>query len=559
MMRIFALLNVAAVATAQDCPVGAANCCSTDADCGDGQVCNQMECQDTPAESQQRHCEHTHGSPCTVSPGSDGRADFPESFQQAESRDEACMMKDDSELPDGLSDMDRAAIQATCADVAHGGNQSYHDACHDALYAIEGHGVLQPCRYEEEDPGCTIDGELGTITGNVEVHGETITELHLNHLSAIAGDLVISRSPHLSHIDFGTLTNVTRVEMEELAVSALEWSGLTRVCDHLKVEQMSALSSISFPNLVSVGDLIIEEVESLSSVELPALVSVGDDLKIEHMQSLRSVRFPQLVDVGDHLVVGFAPVLTSFVAPNLQSVGFFGLLDTPLYGAAEEMCGASCDDFSIASCELQSEEMFPYMYHHLNHHLWDGPPTDAATFDGLCSMDGAQCTDYNGESVGTYSDAEQRCASATTRDGCYDTPFCHENPGTAGCHATSWSEEQGCPLEVPSSVDVVFAQGLGAEPLPWPLSSGGSKDSSDSCYDGVMGVCSDAMALIDCTEAGQHVFAAAQFGDHGEHAAKWRGRVALCCALPTSIDCGPPAVRQMLAVCETMGVRNCTC
>eukprot|EP01043_Picozoa_sp_COSAG02_P104746 COSAG02_NODE_40753_length_401_cov_27.807947_1_plen_80_part_01 len=61
-----------------------------------------------------------------------------------------------------------------------------------------------------------------------------------------------------------------------------------------------------------------------------------------------------------------------------------------------------------------------------------------------------------------------------------------------------------------------------------PVSLGGSKDSSDSCYDGVMGVCSDAMALIDCTEAGQQVFAAVQFGEHGEHAAKWRGRVALC-------------------------------
>jgi hypothetical protein len=76
---------------------------------------------------------------------------------------------------------------------------------------------------------------------------------------------------------------------------------------------------------------------------------------------------------------------------------------------------------------------------------------------------------------------------------------------------------------------------------------------------GVMGVCSGPMDRIDCTEAGQQVFAAEQFGDHGEHAANWRARVALCCALPNSIDCGPPAVRKMIAVCETMGVRNCTC
>lgn len=469
-------------------------------------------------------------------------------------------MADDSELPAFLTDEDRAAISATCADVAHGGDKSYRDACEEAHYGSQSHGfVYDICRYEEEDPGCTIDGELGTITGNVEVQGESITELHLNRLSAIAGDLVISKSPHLSHIDFGTLTNVTRVDMEELAVSALEWSGLTRACDHLKIRRMSALSSISFPDLVSVGDDVkIEDMQTLSSVELPALVSVGGDLQIAYMQSLRSVRFPQLVDIGDQLAVGFAPVLTSFVAPNLQSARVFGFVDTPLHGAVEEMCGASCEEHTTASCELQSEEMFSYMYHDLNHDLWDDRPTDAATFDSLCSMDGAQCTDNSGESVGTYSDAEQRCASATTADGCRSTPFCDAEIGVTVCSATSWSQEQGCPLEVPSPMDVLIGQSLGAAPVPWPTSVG-SDDSIDRCFDGVMGVCSGPMDRIDCTEAGQQVFAAEQFGDHGEHAANWRARVALCCALPNSIDCGPPAVRKMIAVCETMGVRNCTC
>ena len=85
----------------------------------------------------------------------------------------------------------------------------------------------------------------------------------------------------------------------------------------------------------------------------------------------------------------------------------------------------------------------------------------------------------------------------------------------------------------------------------------GSKDSS--CYEGVVGACSDPMQRIDCSEAGQRQFMATQFGETGEQAANWRGRVAICCALPVAIDCSSPAVRQMVTVCDTMGVRNCTC
>ena len=50
-----------------------------------------------------------------------------------------------------------------------------------------------------------------------------------------------------------------------------------------------------------------------------------------------------------------------------------------------------------------------------------------------------------------------------------------------------------------------------------------------ACFENVVGVCSDPMELIDCTEAGQHHFAIAQFGGNGEQAANWRGRVAICC------------------------------
>ena len=363
--------------------------------------------------------------------------------------------------------------------------------------------------------GCTIDSEAGTIAGNLEVHDESITEIHLNALTAIGGELRITHSPLLSHIDFGALSNVTRVKMEGLpAVSALEWVALTRVCDDLNIEQMETLSSISFPNLVS---------------------------------------------VGDHLVVGAAPVLSSFVAPSLQSVGFFvAFMGTPMYGVTGEMCGASCEVIRLAACELDSDRLFDHMYHENQGQAgnWTDPP-NAETFDGLCSGDGAACTDTNGDHFGTYAAGVERCASATTMDECRGTPFCDDRHDETVCTAPAWAHEQGCPLEVPGSLQVIFAQGLGADPLPWPSSTGADKDAL--CYEGVVGLCSDPMGLIDCSEAGQHRFASAQFGNDGEHAAKWRGRVALCCALPVSIDCGPAVVRQMLAVCETMGVRNCTC
>lgn len=118
--------------------------------------------------------------------------------------------------------------------------------------------------------------------------------------------------------------------------------------------------------------------------------------------------------------------------------------------------------------------------------------------------------------------------------------------GCVGCIMTrTW--RKGAPGPAVATSDVVLCGPPAA----------GSKDSS--CYEGVVGACSDPMQRIDCSEAGQRQFMATQFGETGEHAANWRGRVAICCALPVAIDCSSPAVRQMVAVCDTMGVRNCTC
>ena len=231
-------------------------------------------------------------------------------------------MRDDHDLPSDLTMIDRSAIGTLCTGV-QAGNRSYHDACHDAQYTSQTHDI-HPCMHVAEAPGCTIDTHDGTITGNVVVEHESVTALHLNDLTAIDGEFVISHSPVLSHIDFGALANVTRVKLEQLpGVSAVEWLGVTRVCEDLKMEQMETLSSISFPNLVSVGDdLELDDMESLSSLDLPALVSVGDDLEVAHMPSLRSIRFPHLAEVGDHLTVSDARVLSSFLAPDLESVGF---------------------------------------------------------------------------------------------------------------------------------------------------------------------------------------------------------------------------------------------
>ncbi len=527
------------------------NACSCDFECG---YCTP------PARAQE--CPTNDLPPCTVDADENGRADFPDNFHQSFGT-----------LVSTRMDRSDSSRGATAGDWNGDGWMDIFVAndpgAHNEILMNDGTGSFISTLMDRSDSswgatagdwngdgwmdvfvanhgehneilmasGCTIDSEAGTITGNLEVHDASITEIHLNALTAIDGDLRITHSPLLSHIDFGALSNVTRVKMEGLpAVSALEWVALTRVCEDLKIEHLETLSSISFPNLVS----------------------VGDDLEFAVMQSLSSVSFPNLVSVGDHLTVYGAGVLSSFVAPSLQFVGDFGFWGTPMYGVAEEMCGASCEVIRTAACELDSDGLFDHMYHQNQGQAgnWTDPP-NAETFDGLCSGDGAACNDTNGDHFGTYAAGVDRCASATTMDECRGTPFCDDRHDETVCTAPAWSHEQGCPLEVPGSLQVIFAQGLGADPLPWPSSTGADKDAL--CYEGVVGLCSDPMGLIDCSEAGQHRFASAQFGNDGEHAAKWRGRVALCCALPVSIDCGPAVVRQMLAVCETMGVRNCTC
>ena len=109
--------------------------------------------------------------------------------------------------------------------------------------------------------GCTIDTDAGTITGNVIIEHDAITQLHLNGLSAIEdGELGIEKSPLLAAIDFGALATVSRVKLQELpAMSSLDWPTLTQVSDEMEIEEMLLLSSI---DLSSLSALSCDDVEA---------------------------------------------------------------------------------------------------------------------------------------------------------------------------------------------------------------------------------------------------------------------------------------------------------
>ena len=430
--------------------------------------------------------------------------------------------------------------------------------------------------------GCTIDTDAGTITGNVIIEHDAITQLHLNGLSAIEdGELGIEKSPLLAAIDFGALASVSRVKLQELpAMSSLDWPTLTQVSDEMEIEEMLLLSSIDLSSLSSVGDpdagsggdLKLQEIPELVTFALPALTYVGDDFELEDMASVTSVFLPSLAAVRDKLVMENCPLLASFVAPLLTTVEpvedeeFFmlGFMGTPLSGAAAEaMCGASCETLETAGCFIDDEWLFQYTHDQNGDMGWEERPT-AETYSALCAEDGAVCNNpYSGEPF-NYEDAVAACAAATTEDECRaldSTSLCRDSHSMVMCTAPRWSQTQGCPIELAADATVVlFAERFGSEALPLPPAPESSGHGhADHCYHDIVGTCSDPMESIDCTEAGQRQFIASQFGEGSEHTAVWRGRVAICCALPVSIDCGSNVVRQMLAVCETIGVRQCTC
>jgi hypothetical protein len=141
------------------------------------------------------------------------------------------------------------------------------------------------------------------------------------------------------------------------------------------------------------------------------------------------------------------------------------------------------------------------------------------------------------------------------------------NPTTAGYVFTNVVQDSaGTNLDLSTGAfaanGITCAFGYDGTPVATACNTSGPyivSGCTPACFENIIGVCSDPMELIDCSEAGQHHFAIAQFGGNGEQAANWRGRVAICCALPVAMDCTVPSVRQMLATCKTMGVRNCTC
>ncbi len=191
---------------------------------------------------------------------------------------------------------------------------------------------------------------LTRVEGTLQlVHLLSLVELGgLAHVQTIAGDLVLddlTSLPNLSGLDAVTeidgwltvtdtplladliglsaLTDVQGVVLEAVPqVVALDtWTHLTRVPDTLRLSHMTALTTLSMPALVQVGDLIVDRAPALETLAGLRTVTTLHGLGLYGNSNLRRLGW-----AGAHVAIDGWITLDSTGLRTLDDVHFDGVL-----------------------------------------------------------------------------------------------------------------------------------------------------------------------------------------------------------------------------------------
>lgn len=157
----------------------------------------------------------------------------------------------------------------------------------------------------------------------------------LGSLTTIEGWLTVTDTPSLTDLsDLRGLTTVRGVVLEAVPqVVALDtWTQLSAVPDTLRLSHMTALTTLSFPALRQVGDLILDRVPNLES-----LAGVGPPTSLHGLGIYGNLKLRRLGWEGAHVAIDGWITLDGTGLRTLDDVHF----DGALADVGPEVSGAS--------------------------------------------------------------------------------------------------------------------------------------------------------------------------------------------------------------------------
>lgn len=239
----------------------------------------------------------------------------------------------------------------------------------------------------------TLSG-FSTIAGDLIVHIRDVTDLSVDCLQVIEGELRVaspkkSNNERLTTLTFPALTETYGLTLEfNDVLSALSLPALQHVGGDIMVfSYTNALTGVSLPALETVaGDFVVQFNSALTSMPLPSLHTVDGDLVFEQNPSLSWILLPALTSV-DELKISRA-LIESLSLPALAHADQLSLQDNPLLAIVDGPLLVSPGGLLVQDNDVLLDLGLPLETVGGDLHVEDNPLFTALTVSGLQAVDG---------------------------------------------------------------------------------------------------------------------------------------------------------------------------
>lgn len=148
-----------------------------------------------------------------------------------------------------------------------------------------------------------VANSITSITNNNVFKNSNLISVEMNNLETVSGTNVLAFTTALTSVSFPALKSVGNAFLMDAAtITTIDLPALTTVGDSF-LRSTTALTSVSFPALTSVGGWFLIN-SGITTISLPALTTVGDDFLTGN--TITSLYFPVLTTIGDNFMLAGA-------------------------------------------------------------------------------------------------------------------------------------------------------------------------------------------------------------------------------------------------------------
>jgi len=250
---------------------------------------------------------------------------------------------------------------------------------------------------------------IGSVSGDLVIQGDALTEISLSTLEFVGGDFLVSDLPNLLAL---SVDNLETVEGEinitdNPALQTASWSELCDVGLSIVVINNAQLTTLNLASLMTVNDALasgrtsgsgnlgmdVKSNASLTSLELGALTTLVGPLTIGDNASLARVEMNQTQTIGGGVTISYNPFLDTIGLDGLKTIaGGLTLMENPVLqpSSSSQQDGGGVSDFPVLTridgdLILNGMPMYDILYFPNLETVLEGIEIEAVGADGTTS------------------------------------------------------------------------------------------------------------------------------------------------------------------------------